>query len=284
MKRCKIKFDNSSAGFSSDYLTIVSSVSLALSQGYLPYIDSSNTWFNPTYDFPSLSAQDMTINPWDWWFDQDIDGIDENTPSFWINRGVLGHSPFTFMDQPNIDLCIKIAKEHIKIKKPILDKVDEFYNKNLKGKTSLGIVARGTEMLNAHPEYPKISADQWPYKIEEYIKKHPVDVIFLGICDDNEILDSILSSFSNVVYLKDMFRQTTQSQQEISKVKWDEGGVWWLTPLEGSIQKHRKRLGEECLLATQLISRCDYFLGSHSGMSNLSQFFNNKEFKNSTIE
>lgn len=282
MKRCKIKFDNTSAGFSSDYLTIVSSMVIALNQGYLPFIDSSNTWFNPTYDFPNKKVQDVNINPWDWWFDQSTEGIDENTPSFWIDRGVLRHNPINFMNQPTIDLCMETSQEHIKIKKYILDKIDRFYDENLKNKTSLGIVARGTEMLNAHPEYPKIQAEQWPHIIKEYIQNHPIDVIFL-VCDDNKILNSILNSFDNVIYLKDMFRQTTQSQQEINKTHNDEGGVWWLTPLKGNILDHRKRLGEESLIATQLASRCDYFLGSCSGLSNLSQFFNNKKFKFSKI-
>ena len=280
MKRCIIKFNHTSAGFSSDYLTVVSSVVCAVNEGFDPYVDSSNTWFNPTYDFNYKRALDLTINPWDWWFDQSKEGIDINTPTFWINRASLGHNPKTFMTQPLIDHHIDIAQKYIKVKKHILDKIDNFYNENFKGKKTLGVVARGTENLTYHPEYPKVFADEWPDRIKKYTEKYPVDVIFLGACDDNEILDSILNSFDNVVYLKDIFRKTTQTQEDVLG---DVKKMWWVTPLEGSVEDHRKRLGDETLLSTQLIAKCDHFLGAYSGLSNISRFFNNKKFKSSDV-
>lgn len=276
-----ISFPGASAGFSSDYLTVVSSYVLALNSNLRPYVDTSNTWFNPTFDFEKGVAEDSTINPWNWWFDQEELDTSIPTHNMGYSRDLIGHNPGMFMSQPGILLYAAVADSYLKPKQYIEDKIEKFYNENLLGKNVLGVVARGTENLFYHPEYPKVGANDWPDRIQEYLDKFPeIDTIFLGICDDNEILDAILNRFDNVVYLKDMFRKTTQTEEDVLG---NTKKMWWVTPLEGSVADHRKRLGEECLVATKLIARCDYFLGAYSGMSNISQFFNKKQFKCSHI-
>ena len=276
-----ITFPQASAGFSSDYLTVASSIVYCLDRGTRPYVDTSNTWFNPTYDFEQKRSTDLSINPWNWWFDQtELDPTKINL-EIGYSRDLIGHNPKLFMKQPNILLYAEVIDSYVKVKQPILDKIENYYNENLKGKNVLGIVARGTENLTYHPEYSKVYANQWPDKIAEYLDAFPeIDTLFLGICDDNEILDSILTRYPNTIYIKDMFRKTIQTQEDVLG---NPNKMWWVTPLEGTVYDHRKRLGEEALMATKLIAKCDHFLGACSGLSNISQFFNKGQFVNATV-
>jgi hypothetical protein len=276
-----ISFPDSRAGFSSDYLTVVTTYAVCLNSNLKPYVDTSNTWFNPTFNFEKGHAEDLTINPWNWWFDQQP--INPAVPTYNVgyDRSLLSHDPRTFMSQNSVLLYAAMADTYLKPKQYIQDKIEYLYQSQLQGKNVLGVVARGTENLHYHPEYPKVHANEWPDRIQQYLDQYPeIDTIFLGICDDNEILDAILTRFPETIYLEGMFRKTTQTVQDVLG---DPKKMWWLTPLEGTVADHRKRLGEECLLATKLIAKCDYFLGACSGMSNLAQFFNKKEFKVSHI-
>lgn len=276
-----ISFPDSRAGFSSDYLTVVTTYALCINSDLKPYVDTSNTWFNPTFNFEKGGAEDLSINPWNWWFDQQE--LDPTIPTHNIgyDRSLLSHDPRIFMSQNGVLLYSAMADVYFPPKQYIQDTIDNFYRENLLGKTVLGVVARGTENLHYHSEYPKVYANEWPDRIQQHLDLYPeIDTIFLGICDDNEILDAILERFPNAIYLKDMFRKTTQTQEDVLG---NPKKMWWVTPTEGSVYDHRKRLGEECLVATKLLAKCDYFLGACSGMSNLAQFFNKKEFKASHI-
>lgn len=272
-----IKFNSiaDSAGFFSNYFSVLSTMRDCLQRDLIPYVDASNTWFNPTCDFKNNIVTDSTINPWNWWFDQSIDGPSYDVP---LNRAYINHKPSHFADQPGLAAFREIADKHCKIKKHILDEESKLHKEHLQDKKSLGILARGTEMLIHHPEYPKVQLETWPQIVEAYLNNFSdIDTIFV-VSDDSQIINTIQAASTKVVYLKDFFRRTTQPDEAVA----NKHQPWWLTSPTGD-PNHRRRLGEECLIQAKLLARCDYFLGTFSGVSNAALFFNDNKYKQSHL-
>jgi hypothetical protein len=268
---------SNSGGFFSNYFSLLSSSGVCVADGIIPYIDCSHTWFNPTCNFEEDIVTDASINPWDWWFKQSIEprSFIYTVP---LDRTPINHNPLTFNTQHSLDYFRWIAKDYFIIRDNILQEVEFFYQKYLENRTNLAILARGTEMLIHHPEYPKVQLQTWADIIDRYLTDNPgIDNIFL-VSDDSDIINVIVEKFPNTVYLKDFFRKTTQSKEEIE----NKNKPWWLISPSGD-PNHRKRLGEECLIQALLLSRCQYFLGTCSGISNAVQFFNSNKFIKSTV-
>lgn len=279
---CYIHHEHSGAGFSSIYLATLSAIVEALDKNLKPYIDSNKSCFNPTYDFELQDSIDKNINPWEWWFDQDP--LDTNLLKYesYLNYIEIKHPPHEYLEVHNDETKIKyfqIAQKYTPIKKHIQDKIDKFYNENLKDRKVLGVLTRGTEMYISHCEYTKPTPEEWPIIIEKFLNNNPgFDTIFLGVCEDYTILNSILNYFKNsqykVVYIKDAYRVTDKINiGDFSK------GPWYLNPQEGDLLEHRKKLGEDVLVATHLLAKCEYFMYTYSTMATLTLLFNNLKFK-----
>ena len=128
MSYLKIKFtpENPGAGFFSNYLGVISTIIATRNhQNLIPYIDASNTWFNPTFNFDTSICEDPTINPWDWWFENpklnsnDILGMYEAS----INYEPLTHTPTVFKENVNLDLGKKLASQFCPIYTDILEEI-----------------------------------------------------------------------------------------------------------------------------------------------------------------
>lgn len=262
-----------SGGFFSNYFSVLSTMGLCVIKQLVPYVDLTNTWFNPTCDFKNNLVTDPSINPWEWWFIQEKqEGIPVEEVG--LDRGGITHNPKDFVAHPNIPIFKDIAKHFCKIQLHILDEEILWYEKYLEGKTTLGILARGTEMLVNHLEYPKAPAQAWPEIIKFCLDQNPdINNIFL-VTDDRKILESVLNVYPETKYLENFFRSSNQTEEELA----DKHSPWWLFSPTGD-PNHRKRVGEEALIQTRLLSKCPYFVGSHSGMSNAVNFFREIPFK-----
>jgi hypothetical protein len=265
-----------SGGFFSNYFSVLSTVNKCVNDGIVPLINTTNSWFNPTCDFKEDSVSDPSINPWDWWFEQDLQE-GEITP-IGIERGFIPHVPSQFIAQANNSSFKDLADKYCKIRPHILQEEEELYKWYLKGKTTLGVLARGTEMLLHHKEYPKVGPQEWPSVIKFCLEQNPdVDNIFL-VSDDLEIVKNIIMAFPQIRFLPHYFRSSVEDEKAF------ESAVepWWLYSPTGN-PDHRKRLGEECLIQARLLSRCQYFVGAHSGITNAAHFFTREPFKKSFL-
>lgn len=262
-----------SGGFFSNYFSVLSTMGVCILKKTIPYVDSTNTWFNPTCDFKNDTVTDPSINPWDWWFIQNKEEGKEIV-EIGLDRGGISHNPKEFVNHPNIPIFREMAKDFCKIQPHILDEEIMWYEKYLEGKNTLGILARGTEMLVNHLEYPKASAEAWPQIIKYCLEQNPdINNIFL-VTDDKRILESVLNTYPETKYLENFFRSSNQTEEELA----DKHSPWWLfSPTNDP--NHRKRVGEEALIQTRLLSKCNYFVGSYSGMSNAVNFFREVPFK-----
>jgi hypothetical protein len=266
-----------SAGFFSNYFSVLSTMMVCLNKKFKPYVDASNTWFNPSCDFDNDFVADKDINPWDWWFAQDA--RPSSVQEVGMDRSMLTHDPLAFIKVQNLDAFRDIASEYCKIQPHILEEEEALYQAHIAGKKTLGILARGTENLIYHPKYPKVHADSWPDIIRSFLNKNQdIENIFL-VSDDIRIISTITSSVPKVAYLNSFFRSSNQEEREF----YNQTKPWWLSSPTSSDLDHRKRLGEECLIQTRLLARCDYFIGCYSGMNSAVHFFNGGKFKDSII-
>jgi hypothetical protein len=279
---CYIHHEHSGAGFSSIYLATLSAILEALDKNLKPYVDSNRSWFNPTYDFTLKNSTDKNINPWDWWFNQSE--LDLTLPKYesYLHYSLIKHPTYEFLevhDSKFINKCFNTAKKFTPLQPHIQNKIDKFYNENLKNRKVLGVLARGTEMYISHTEHKKPSPEEWPLTIENYLTQNPnFDTIFLGVCEDSRVLNSILNYFKDspykVVYIEDAYR----TQGDINFGDFSKG-PWYLNPVKGDLLEHRKKLGEDVLVATNLLAKCEYFMYSYSTMATLTILFNNNQFK-----
>jgi len=267
-----------SSGFYSNYFSVLSTIQDCVAKELKPYVNTTNTWFNPTYNFKNDMVSDLSINPWDWWFVQNREEDITSSIKVNINRQHIPHAPNLFMLSRSKSRFKALAKEFCVIKPYILEEEELLYKQYIENKNTLGILARGTEMLVHHLEYPKVPTNSWPKIIKFCLSQNPdIDNIFL-VSDDKKIVKSIVDAYPQTKYLEHFFRSTTQTEEELS----DKGMPWWLSSPDNN-PDHRKRLGEESLVQIRLLSRCNYFIGSHSGMFNAVNFFNETSFKNTYL-
>lgn len=266
-----------SGGFFSNYFSILSTMGLCLIDSLVPYVDCSNTWFNPTCDFENDKVLDSNINPWEWWFIQKKEE-DSTVTDVALNRVGIPHIPKAFISHPTLSVFKQIAKDYCKIQPHILQEEELLYKQYIADRNTLGILARGTEMLAHHAEYPKVPTDAWPSIIKFCLDQNPsINNIFL-VSDDKRIIETIIGAYPETKYLEHFFRSGDQPEESLT----DKVKPWWLFS-SGDLLAHRKRIGEEALIQTRLLSRCNYFVGSHSGMTNAVNFFNETSLKASYL-
>lgn len=267
-----------SGGFFSNYFSVLSTIGICAIKNLIPYVDSTNTWFNPTCDFENDTVLDSKINPWNWWFVQEEKKESIVYENIGLDRTGIPHVPKVFISHQALPIFRGLAKDFCKIQPYILDEEELLYKEYIQNKTTLGILARGTEMLVHHKEYPKVTTEFWPDIIRSCLNNHPdIDNIFL-VSDDREIIETITDAYPQTKYLRYFFRSTNQTEEQLS----DKTKPWWLFSSDNIIN-HRRRVGEESLIQTRLLSRCDYFIGTHSGMFNAVNFFRENSFKTSYL-
>jgi hypothetical protein len=265
-----------SSGFYSNYFSVLSTIRQVVEQDLTPLINTTNSWFNPTCDFKEDVVTDPSINPWDWWFEQDLQ--EGNITPIGIERKFIFHNPSHFLTHTDLPYFRTLADKYCKIRSHILQEEEELHKWFLKGKTTLGILARGTEMLQHHKEYPKVGPQDWPGVIKFCLEQHPdVDNLFL-VSDDVEIVKNILIAYPQVRFLSHYFRSSVQDKESFQNAN----EPWWLHSPNGN-PDHRRRLGEECLIQARLLARCQYFVGAYSGVTNAAHFFNNEPFRRSYL-
>jgi hypothetical protein len=165
-----------------------------------------------------------------------------------------------------------IADKYMPIKPYILNRAKDYYNETFKDKVVLGVMARGCEFYNYHPQFGNHTIETWVSSIRDIRKEHPeINAIFL-VTEDNDYIPIICREFPDTVYLN-VFRRTNETINFMVN-----------TPLWPSMNsprpEHCKRLGEECLVQTLLLGMCDYMCVKQCGTSSGGIFFGTENLKN----
>lgn len=239
----------------------------------VPYINWANTTFvedfNPIIDNGSVVGGEMPIddtnNPFDYWFDQEIpynyEKGDVEILNYPTQRNMyIDHSKNYFDDPSSLKRQQIIDKLYIKPKKYIIDKVNEIYENNFKNENVLGVMARGSEYNFWHGDiYGKYGVIDYERKINEILENNPEITKLLIVSDETEYVEKLHKLFPSSYFMPNIFRRTDETDEYINKVP------CWMN-VSKKRNNHCRLLGEETIIQTKLLSKCNILFGRKSGI------------------
>jgi hypothetical protein len=254
-----IDFPGTGGGFYSNFFSAVSNIITCHQQGLVPYVNSNKTAFVEGFTVDGgapLNAE----NPWDWWFDQETPANDDVTIPIDFNPTINFSHEQRVWQRHDVPFVKEILNKYIHIKKDILEKVNDYKTKNFDGHVVLGVMARGSEMNDIHPQYGNQTIETWVEETKNILNKHPeIDVIFL-VTEDSNYIPIFLNDFPGTLYLNDVFRKTNEKLEDMIRFS-----LFYC--IANTRKDHSKILGEECLVQGLLLSKCDYLLIKQCGTS-----------------
>ena len=250
------------SGFFSNYRLILECLIDFYESGkfneYTPYIDWSDTAWVEGYNPFENGVLIKNENPFDFWFEQNIPDdnndiiVKNKNRNFIIDHGKDYYNTHELIRQQEIDKKLIIKKE-------IIDKIDDIYEKELKNECVLGVVARGCEFQHHHPNYGLYTIYDYVTEIKKVLSKNKEITKLFLVSEDSEYIKILNDEFNNSYYLPNVFRRTDETLDYMNRVY-----LW------GNVSTKRKEqnklLGEETIIQTKLLGKCDYLFGMHSGV------------------
>jgi len=227
----------------------------------IPYIDwGQTTWvegFNP-FESTILIPNG---NPFDFWFDQQIPSS-EDSVTFCNNEprpDIIHHGKHYFDEPEQLNRQQTVDKLYIKPKQYIIDKIDEIYEKEFKGHVVLGVMARGTEYNLHHPMYGVFDVNDYIREIKKILEDNSQITKLFIVSEDMEYVNALHEAFPSSYFIPDVFRRTDETIEYINRVH-----CW--PNVSTKRENHCKLLGEETIIQTKLLGKCDYLFGRLSGV------------------
>ena len=251
-----------SAGFFSNITFVLNHLKLCEDMNFIPIIDMSNypTIYNEKKKYKTVD------NSWNYYFES----MNKYSLSeVYKSKNVLLSNPNfeKYMSLSMADDLIKSQMNKIKIKKKIISKADKFFKKYLYSKNHkiLGVHLRGSNLKTCRgcplPPTPEIMIKH----IETLLKKNDYNKIFL-VTEENKYLRKVIKHFGNKCVFYNSYRM-------------DEIDSFKIYPRNN----HRYLLGEEILIETILLSKCDGLTFVKSNVVSAAINLSKKKIKNHEI-
>jgi len=142
------------------------------------------------------------------------------------------------------------VRRYVRVKPRVMEKVEQFHDRRMKGGRVLGVHIRGTDLRYA----PPVSPAEYFEPIERYLEAHSRARIFLAT-DQVQYLELIKKRYGSIVQNYDCLRSTTSTAPFNLKT--------------GS--PYRK--GEDVLVDILLLSRCDFLIRGASNIPEMAIYF-----------
>lgn len=247
---------NSKAGLFSLVLTALGQIVYAVNRGYVPVVDLSN--YVEGY---SGSKQD-TSNIWEYYFEQPckVDLMEAKRSK----RVILGNGIITAnLNYPKDTIAYRekelsywrgIARKYLIVKKDIFEEAVQLSKELFFGKKILGVLARGTDYINAkpynHPVQP--TAKQLMEKIDEMLGDGEYDGIYLAT-EDSIFYQQFTKKYGEKLISLKTKRYQTQGNENINDIRKADVENGYV-------------LGKDYLITILLLSMCDALIaGNTSG-------------------
>lgn len=240
------------AGFFSNFLGTLINIRWAQKNNKIPVAYCK--WHSPYYQAEGYNG---ATNVWEYYFEP-ISKLSFNNDDnvYWQYSSIDG------FEIPSLDpisynkrfrkIFNSIIKKYIRIKPNIKKKIDSFYKKNMQGKKNIGIHLRGTDKYTeVVPVDPTVILD----KANKLAKKLDSNCQFFIATDEENLLNLAKKNLKGKV----IFCNSHRSQN---------GSPVW------DVFNERAILGEEILIESQLLSKCDYFIHTISNVSMAVCYFN----------
>ena len=227
----------------------------------IPYVNwDRTTWIEGFNPFESTIIN-ISYNPFDQWFDQEIPNeqdtiIQCNEP---LRPDIIHHGKHYFDEPEQLKRQQTIDKLYIKPKQYIVDKINEIYDKEFNGHIVLGVMARGTEYNLHHPMYGLFNVNDYIREIKKILEDNPQITKLFIVSEDMEYINALYEAFPSSYFMPDVFRRTDETIEYINRVH-----CW--PNVSTKRENHCKLLGEETIIQTKLLGKCDYLFGRLSGV------------------
>ena len=141
-----------------------------------------------------------------------------------------------------------LVNKYLKLKPEIISEIEDFWQKNLAGHTTIAVHVRGSDKVVENTNLPEIN-QKYHLAINSYLQQLPDSLIFL-LTDDRSIWEEYKKVYGDRLRYTNCVRTDSQ------------------LGLHYQNQKSRQKIGEEIIKDTYLAAKCDYFIGN--GSSNVS--------------
>lgn len=248
---------NPTAGFFSNITFILNHLKICEEMNFIPIIDLQN--------YPSLHNEIKIIkntkNSWEYYFEKlNKYSLDEVYKSKNVYLSSETFQKKMFIDMTNNKISKNFNK--IKVKKEILHKVNNFYKKKFdKNDKILGVHFRGSTYKTARGHGFPLTKDLMIKNIQFLLKKFNYNKIFL-VTEEQEYLKTLKENFRDKLIYYNSFRMKKLDSFKIYPRK-----------------NHRYLLGEEILIETILLSKCDGLTFIKSNVISAAKMFAKKKIK-----
>lgn len=213
---------NAKVGLFSLVLTNLGYIKYALEQGYTPIVDMSN------YDIFYQGSEITTPNMWQYYFKQPCGyGLQDLNKSKHVilGNGIIScEVPFPddsiAYDDKKLAYWKNVAKEYLIVKEEIVKLSDELKRELFGEKRILGVLARGTDYINAKPKNHPVQPmpEQLMEKIDEVLSERKCDKIYLAT-EDKNFFAIFKSRYGDKIIAMDVERHETTGNQNINEVR-----------------------------------------------------------------
>ena len=145
------------------------------------------------------------------------------------------------------------VRRYVRVKPHVLEKVDRFFDRDMKGRHVLGVHIRGTDLHYA----PPVSPAEYFSSIDRYLEDHPDAYIFLAT-DQVQYLEVMEKRYGSMVLHYDCLRSTTST-----------------APFEMKAGSPYRK-GEDVLIDILLLSRCTFLVRGASNIPEMAIYFSEK--------
>jgi len=249
------------SGFFSNYRISLEKIMLHIERNGIgiPYIDWSHTLWLDSWNPITTPTPLVNYNPFDFWFQQDIPENNDNIiEGQWEIPFIVDHTK-DYFKYGNILLQQSIDKQYMIPKKHILDKIETIYENELKNEVVLGVMARGCEYNHFHPNYGIFQIDDYVREITKILNKNSQITKLFIVSEDGAYVDRLVKEFPNSYFVPDVFRRTDETMEHMNNI------FFWPN-ISLKRENQNRLLGEEVIIQTKLLGRCDYLFGRHSGV------------------
>ena len=248
---------NHGAGFFSNLLFVLNHLLIAEKHNLIPIIDMENfpTWYNEKDEIIG------TKNAWEYYFkplnEYSLEEIYQSKNVILTSK-VYPKDFIKFVHKN--DEIVKVFNKYIKIKKYILDEVENYFEKKLTIKNKvLGVHLRGGEVKTAPGHTYPPSNRQIIYNLNKVIEKDKYQAIFLST-KEFEYINLIKYHFPSLkIYLSNTYRNKKDTFDVYPRLN------------------HRYLLGKEILIETLTLSKLNYFFFNLSNVSLAAMLFSNNK-------
>ena len=227
-------------------------------------------WFSKgkciVYD-REYSEDTKILNPYEYYFIQKFTNSTISS-SFHHPCKSLPYAKCNLLNCNLYKFCKKTFYENFTLKQELQDEINNYYDTYFKNKTVLGIQVRLTDMAHYHQNVPPL--EYYINKTRNILNSKKPDCIF--IASDTEVtINKFKSAFPTmkIYYQKNIMR----SELEKDAIQ-PQDRINTQNNIVNTRKYHNYLNGKEVLMDILLLSKCDYFLRSHSAVSDVAIIFN----------